>query len=416
MSGNNGHIDCINCSAPISLRGKAMTVAVVCPSCKTYFRIGASKNEKVIFNDSEEPCIAIGSKGIIDDKKYEVFGFTVKKEQKYKYKWREYLLFNPFMGYAYLSEYDGHWNFIWPVEDDPVKGLNSGSFRYESREYKLFQKYNADVVCARGEFFFDEVEMTAATLNYEYISPPFVFGQEKSDDSVLSYSGEYLTPSEVASAFKITKDKLPPVKGTGYTQPILSGIDEDKLIILTAIFAVILLAMQFIFSTTSKEEVVYSASFEGSALDSQKVLVSPSFKLEGYERSLDFEVFAPVSNNWFAADFSLINEDNGKEYNFTKEIEYYSGYEDGESWSEGSQVGEAYLSRIPGGRYHVNIYPDWGGTKNPFSLKLKHDVPAWSNFFWSLLFLLLFPAGYFLLKGYYERQRWSESDYSPYHE
>ena len=28
------------------------------------------------------------------------------------YSWREYLLFNPYKGFRYLTEFDGHWNFV----------------------------------------------------------------------------------------------------------------------------------------------------------------------------------------------------------------------------------------------------------------------------------------------------------------
>ena len=29
------------------------------------------------------------------------------------YDWYEYLLYNPYNGFRYLTEYQGHWSFIW---------------------------------------------------------------------------------------------------------------------------------------------------------------------------------------------------------------------------------------------------------------------------------------------------------------
>src|SRR5688572_15521065 len=145
MSGNNYLVTCNNCAKPIPLRGKAMTIAVTCPECGKYFRIKPESKEHLTFVNPDEPAIPIGSKGTIDGTKYEVMGFVIKKETKYHYRWREYLLFNPFQGYAFLSESDGHWNFMWPVEDFPFRTIES-PISYEGLEYKLYSKYNATVV------------------------------------------------------------------------------------------------------------------------------------------------------------------------------------------------------------------------------------------------------------------------------
>ena len=94
---------------------------------------------------------------------YEVMGFVVKRENKYRYMWREYLLFNPLLGYAFLSEYDGHWNVIWPIEENPRSSTVDDDFHYthegQQHYFKLFQKYRSEVVYAQGELFFDVVDI-----------------------------------------------------------------------------------------------------------------------------------------------------------------------------------------------------------------------------------------------------------------
>jgi hypothetical protein len=109
-----------------------------------------------------------------------------------------------------------------------------------------------------------------------------------------------------------------------------------------------------------------------------------------------------------------VNEADGTEYNFTKEVEYYHGYEGGESWTEGSRQGEAFLSKIPQGKYHINIYPEFGSTDHSFSLTVRRDIAFESNLFVAFLLLLVFPVGYSIYRYSYEKRRWSESDYSPY--
>ena len=54
---------------------------------------------------------------------YDVIGFqertTVTVDQMPE-SWREYLLFNPAKGFRYLTEYNGHWNYIKPIQSMPA--------------------------------------------------------------------------------------------------------------------------------------------------------------------------------------------------------------------------------------------------------------------------------------------------------
>lgn len=415
MSGLNNHNNlsvCPACRKDNTIHGKAMTLAMTCTHCNVYYRLGSWNKDVTRFANEEESALVIGSKGRFEGIVYQVMGFVIKKEIKYKYTWREYLLFNPFEGYVYLSEYNGHWNIIWPLEDNPKKGQPDSSFTFENHRYELYQAYQAEVIFAKGEFFFDVVDVTETTFNREYISPPFVIGSEKSDDSHLYYQGEYLTKDDVAAAFGIAVASLPSKSGIGYTQPVLSGITQSSLIKLSVLFAIVVVVLQiFISSTYHGEELILRGDFNPQ---DEKMVVTQPFELPGKSHSLLLEMYKPMDNNWFVADIALINEATGEEYNFTKELEYYHGYEDGYSWTEGSQFGEAFLSKIPGGKYHINIYPEFGTMDKSFSVTVKRDISFQSNMWVTLLLIGLFPGGFYLLKRYYEGRRWADSEYTPY--
>lgn len=421
MSGSDFPITCPKCKATHQARGKAMTLAMVCASCKTYFRVGTWSTERTTFEQQYTPVIPIGTKGRIDKMPYEVMGFVVKRERKYRYLWREYLLFNPLLGYAFLSEYDGHWNIIWPIEENPRSATVDDDFYYthkgESQYFRLYQKYKAEVVYAQGEFFFDVVDITDSTTNSEFIAPPYMLALEKSEDSYLWCTGEYMTRAEVAAAFNIPVSKLPAKKGVGYTQPIITGFTQTSLVKFTVILVVLLLGMQMFFSNSSEEKIVFRQTLTQSSLtEGQKFFVTPTFELTGSSKSVEVQIYAPLDNDWFFGEFSLINEQTGLETNFTKDVEYYHGVEDGESWSEGSVVGEAFISEVPGGKYHMNIYPEFSGRSREFTITVTRDVPTLSNFFITLVVLLLFPVFYFVRKRILEQRRWADSDYSPYSE
>jgi len=413
MSGSSSTVLCPKCGVENTLRGKAMTLALTCKGCKTYFCRGSWNDEQSTFRHTERPALTIGSRGKIDGYSYEVMGFVVKAESKYHYQWREYLLFNPYRGFAFLSEYNGHWNFIWPLERDPRNG-KVDDFFYKDTIFKLYQKYGAEVIYAEGEFFFDVVGTTESSTNHEYVGPPYLIAVEKNDDSFIVFEGEHLTQNEIATAFALSKEDLPDKTGVGYTQPFNQSIDDNVLIKITVLFIVALVIAQIVLTSSSKDERVLQEQYYESNLKGQKMLVTPSFEFKDGTKSLEINLEAPIANDWFFGEFSLINEGDGTEYNFTHEIEYYSGYEDGEHWSEGSTSGTAFLSQIPAGKYHLNIYPEFSPNNHEFSISVYRDVPITSNFFIACIGLLLFPLIFFVWKRNYEQRRWSDSDYSPY--
>lgn len=421
MSSNNAipvlSTTCPKCGQVNVPRGKSQTLAMVCTGCGTYFNFGKWNDEQIVFNEKDTAAIPIGSKGKIDGTVYEVMGFVLKCDRKYRHKWREYFLFSPYEGIAFLSEYDGHWTFVWPIEGNP-KGKASGrTFTFESREYQLFQKYHADILFAQGEFFFDIFTEADITVNEEYIAPPYLLGLELNERSMLWYKGEYMDRNEVAKAFRLAAGNLPQKSGIGYTEPALkTKFSDNSLIGLCVILALFIVGFQVFLSGTSQEKTVFRKSYDKPPVsDTQKVIITPSFDLAGSSKSLDVTLESPVDNQWFYADLTLVNETTGVEYNFSKEVAYYHGYESGESWTEGSTVGEAFLSKIPGGRYHINIYPEFGAS-NSFTIWVVRDVSSLSNMFITLIAVLLFPAIYFVWKHNRETKRWSESDYSPYGE
>lgn len=414
MSGSSDTISCPACRAVNNLRGKALTRALTCQSCGIYFYTGSWNPATVEFQHKESQALALGAKGRFDSFLYEVMGFVVKEEVKYHYRWREYMLFNPYRGYAFLSEYNGHWNFIWPIEEDPSRNSSDDSFTHDGSYYRLYQRYSASVVLAKGEFFFDVCDTTLNTSNYEYIDPPYVFAQEKSADSILWCKGVYTTPEDIASAFGIAQSALPQKSGIGYTQPFATSFRERSFFMFTLMLFLLISLLQLILNNAADDKVVFQSDFNKEQMKDQKLLVTPTFELTGGTKSLGIELSAPINNDWFFGEFTLVNETDGTEYNFTKEIEYYQGYEDGASWTEGSKNGEAFLSQIPEGNYHLNIYPEFSATNPYFSVIVVRDVPMYANFFITCAGLLLFPLIFFIRKHNREKRRWSDSEYSPY--
>jgi hypothetical protein len=94
------------------------------------------------------------------------------------------------------------------------------------------------------------------------------------------------------------------------------------------------------------------------------------------QAALDFTLVTSVRNSWLGVDAALINEDDGTAYEFGVEAAYYAGYEDGESWSEGSQSSSVTVPEVRAGRYVLRIEPSWQvmPLAMPYRVVLRHGV------------------------------------------
>lgn len=402
---------CKHVNVPV---GKALTIALTCEKCNLYFCPLTNIHDQ--FKERVTPVLPIGAKGNINGVNYRVMGFSVKREQKYRYVWHEYFLFNPVSGIAFLTVYDGNWNFLKPYAKHPwAYGGFVSEPSIEEGTFRLYAKYKAQVLFASGEFFTDIIEATESSTHYEHIDPPYILTYEDNSKHISAYLGEYISPGDVAKAFSVDKSSLPKKNGKGYTQPNWFSFDEGAFLRVTGLTLILTILLQIYLTSNSANELVYEGHFDQANLNGQKMFTTPAFELKGGTKNVQFDLSAPVSNDWFFAEYELVNEKTGDDYVFTNEIEYYYGYEGGESWNEGSTKAEAFLSSIPEGTYHINIFPEFSMTNHQVDVSVRRDVPFYSNFYIFIFVLLLIPAGFYFYKHKLEVARWEDSDYSPYY-
>jgi hypothetical protein len=71
----------------------------------------------------------------------------------------------------------------------------------------------------------------------------------------------------------------------------------------------------------------------------------------------------------------VVNEKTGHVVSYDTNIEYYQGYEDGESWSEGSTSDSQILGPPESGTYLVRIESQHGGgSAIPARITVRQDV------------------------------------------
>jgi hypothetical protein len=398
-------VTCSKCGGVIKRFLKASAYSIICPHCQTTYNAFSTNLEKtnVTFKNIYQAFdLVLGHKGIINDTSYLVVGICRKKELGTSFCWNEYLLFNPLKGYATLAEYNGHWNFIQELYTTPITSPDD-AISYEGNDYSFYSIYTTETIQALGEFPF---KMTSSNVKVtEYICPPYMLSVESSAEENVWYKGEYIKGNEIKKGFGL--EKIKPRTGIGANQPFVSGFTPRALGKFVLVVMLIFCISHLIFSYNAEEKVVFDETYNIWDSTAQKEIYTQPFKLSPGSKNLEIRINTDVDNAWMYTGITLVNEANGDTYDVDIEAEYYHGYEDGASWSEGSSWNAKVFSQIPGGNYYLIIYPDKQSNARPTHLEVivTRDVTITSNLVVSLAILLIFPAIYFYRRQSFESKR-----------
>ena len=201
-------LNCPNCGAALTIRGFEHTLSVVCVQCLSVLD-AKDPNLQVLqqFQNRQrvQPLIPLGSRGKWRGDVYEAIGFQVRSvaDAGLTYSWHEYLLFNPFKGFRYLTVYEGHWNDVKtisaiPEMAGPVRGKQA--VKLLGKTYVHFQTASAETTFVMGEFPWRVKvgELVAAT---DYIDPPNILSSETTEQETTWSLGEYVDGARVWEAF-----------------------------------------------------------------------------------------------------------------------------------------------------------------------------------------------------------------------
>ena len=419
-------LNCSKCGAAIVLRSFGQAETVVCASCHCI--LDAKDPNLAILQQFEiktsdvRPLIPLGTRGKLRGTDYEVIGFERRSTQVdgITYCWHEYVLFNPYKGICYLTEYNGHWNDIsirkvLPTVDHNMFGGSSLTANYLGESYKHFQTADAGTDFVLGEFPW-QVRVGEKAAVTDYVHPPRVLSSEKLDKEVIWSIGEYMYGREIWEAFKLPG--VPPeAMGVYENQPSPVATNVAGMWAAFAAFAVLLLALIAGFDMRAKKEPVLHQTFhwERAKVANETSFVTDVFELKGRPSTVEVKTWAPVSNEWIYLNYALINQDTGQAWDFGREVSYYSGYDSDGSWSEGSRNDSVVIPSVPSGHYYFRIEPevDPAVPAIAYSVEVTRDVPVFG--FYGIAFLaLLAPAIITSFRAYtFERSRWSESDHPP---
>jgi hypothetical protein len=430
---------CPACGGPISLRAVGISVTAVCRQCSSVVDT-ANPDLKVIQASRENAystAIEIGSRGELYGTTWEVIGYTRKSVKGTIYGWDEYLLFNPWQGFRFLSQSNGHWTFFKRLNGAIVGIGRRNCLSYNGKNFSVFNKDYVVVESVQGEFYW-RVKKGDESYATDYVRSPYMLSCEEVADEMNISLGIYVERSDLKRAFPDAN--LPHPSGVGACQPPPYRNRAGKILKLGLAAAGLAIALHIGMATMLPSRVIAEVSGHPIQVKPPSVsppasgamwnlpsetplaqtegqtLVTQSFELPR-SGNIRLEIRTGLDNGWADFDLTLVNDTTNVSYPMQNSVSYYHGYEDGENWREGSNAATAWLSSIPKGRYHllIDAETDQFGKTNqlPFDLVIRNGVSEQSNLWIALLLIAIYPGIVLFRRWSFESLRWSNSDYTP---
>lgn len=357
---------CPNCGGIINIRAVGITVTAICGNCGS--TIDINNPELRIIQKAHEATkldldLPLGSRGHLFGHEWEVIGYMERATED-NYRWSEYLLFNPWQGFRFLVEDNGHWNFVKMLRQQIDDHFHSLSFNGEN--YKLYNTGTAKVTYVLGEFYW-RVKVGEKAITHDYIAPPYMLSKEQSDQDVVWSIASYISPSIIQEAFQI-KASWPAPTGIAPNQPCSAQKHLQGLYAITAIAFICLFITQIITTNHAKEQILINSPVQTTPAQKDTPLTTDEFEIPERTGNLEIKVSSPVDNNWLEVDAQLVNQTTQEKDEALDALEYYHGYDSDGYWSEGSRTHEDILSAVPGGKYRLLLTADAGAfTQSPLS-------------------------------------------------
>jgi hypothetical protein len=388
-------LNCPNCGAAIELRSFTNATSVVCQNCLSVLDARdpnlqilqqAQARERVV------PEIPLGTRATFPSGTFEVIGFQQRSvvEDGVTYSWNEYLLFNPYKGFRYLTSYQGHWNFVRTLNSLPVAS-GPKNVQVDQTNFKIFSNSVAETSFVLGEFPWmvkvgEQVQVT------DYIAPPKVLSAETTPEEIVWSVGDYMTGEDVWKACKLTTP-VPRAYGVFENQPAPPHTNTGSIwraaLIVTAAAWLIASMLHLI----GGRKVVFHQSFAVGTP------VSASFDSAGREDRLHIRTLNHSGQPLYV-QYSLAKNGDSAPLKFGRQVHADSTGDD------------ASLPSVSPGRYVISAEGDApsGQSTGQYDVEIARESPTFGWVFFATILLLIPPAMQSLRSSGFERERWAGSN------
>lgn len=354
-------IQCASCGSPVSVKDER-AVLLVCGACGSALELS-------------------GTEIVVLSRKKTRFNFPLELDAPFKWRghrWRVtarlaliedgdlsevtrvYYLYSPRRGPLILDEYKNRWTLSWdthvqPLEDplarDDGDRLETGDGRrWVCTDCGTYEVHYVDGALPWLQKVGDRIryaEFRAADGSGD------LFDAEGQGSEVEVAFGRLLTPEQVREATGNPKlSASVPSAAERLADAVPSSMSLVSML-MVALLGALFNGVLYIYAKTGGS-VVLKQDLSPAQL-SDEVLSQP-FKLDDPDTVVQVEVEAyQLQDAWMAVDLALVKGEETVVHVDDLDVEYYSGVEGGERWSEGSRDAEVLVEVPDPGVYHVLV-------------------------------------------------------------
>ena len=404
---------CPACGGTIAIKAAGYSVSVACQYCGSVLDV-ANPDVKVIEEyhlAAMTLAIPLGTRGVMYGIAWEVIGYLGRTDGDES--WDEYLLFNPYAGYRWLSCGDGEWQFGTMLSDEPEGDAGSVAWRGQrfTRDCDPAPTTSERVV---GEFYWriragDVVQATTYSGGGQILSVEWS-ADETNWTALVDVPG-----AVVSAAFGVAdrggstvhsgaEARAALADGMGAMRAMVPS-DFGRMAKIAAATCVLMLVVMIVFglgtsSTHNRLEVPVDGPERNLTVGSITVTRPYQF-VTVTARTSDF------TNRWVDLDYSLVNKQTQQAIEASGTVEYYKGRDSDGDWTEGSHSTTTKFAGVPRGAYDIVLDASahsWsGGSSSPSNAwsggeKVTVDIDAkaggilWSNYIALLVGLFGVPG------------------------
>jgi hypothetical protein len=415
-----GAIECPACGAPITLRGFGGVEQVACAYCGTICKPEDDGNLAIlqeVQRQQRPSMLPLHKRGQLHGETWEILGIMWREvvADGVTYPWQEFLLFNPYQGYRWLiyQMSDGVWGLGGPLFGAPE--LHPGmppTATWRGEQYKHFTSGNARVTYVEGEFPWQVLVNDVAQSN-DYVCPPNMLSIEvqhgETGVDVNFTIMQPIEPAEVWAAFGMVGP--PPTQNGVHPAAINPHATKFYWIAAILLFVVWIVALVS-YASARSEALVYS----GALVPGQDLIEALELGDPDESTTLEFELQAQgMNNSWAYAEIMLVDLASEEAINLGLDVDAYSGVDEGESWSEGTNPRRQTIGGVTGGKYLLQVQTQIDTAGDPadsLRFTIKQDVPLARYMFLPFFVILLFPLLNLGRKLAFETKRWASSDHA----
>jgi len=416
---SSARLACPSCNAPIELRAPGEVQRVTCASCNSLLDLqGAAATVIEKLQRKPHHAVPLGTTGTFVDGELAVIGHVRRSACLLGtwYPFDEYLLHAKEVGFRWLVCSDGNWSYVQPVATGAIEDTR-GEAVYDGVTFQAYQRAQLRVDEVAGEFYWS-IHQGEQTHGSDYIAPPAMLSKEETESEVNWSLSTYMTHHEVQQAFGATNVQFPPVTDAAANAPTpFRGVHK---ILLAALAALCVAAIAIAQVTTTRTKLDTSviippgtppaADGSGATPDSDHIAFTDQFQLVG-DQNIAITLNAHVDNDWAYTAADLVNVDTGEVTSFDANLEYYHGYEDGESWSDGHPDKKQFIGPRAAGTYMLRLESQHGGGGSTMlEVKVQQGVTDWRIFAVAVLILGLVLVLVGSRITMFEKRRWENAN------